>query len=166
MKDEKSGLSFMFLLGTFFGAGLLPKAPGTWGSLFFLPIIYLSYLSSGVIGIILLTVAASILSLITAPAAIKHLGPDPGEFVMDECAGQALVFSIALPLLDVRFDLKTIFLGFLLFRIFDIIKPLGIKRVEKFRGKFGILADDLLAGLYASLSLTALIFLISQISSK
>lgn len=151
--------SFLLLVGTLFGAGYLPKAPGTWGSLLFLPFIYASYLLGGYIGLILLTIVASILSLISAPAAIKLLGPDPGEFVMDECAGQALVFALYLPFFGLELNMLHLLGGFVLFRLFDITKPLGIKAVEKFRGKYGILYDDLLAGFYASLSLTAIMYI-------
>jgi len=161
MNRAEGRYSFLLLIGTLFGAGYLPKAPGTWGSLLFLPFIYLSYQLSGFPGVIALTIIASILSLISAPAAIKHLGEDPGEFVMDECAGQALVFAITFSIINITPGIVVFILGFLLFRLFDIIKPFGIKRVEKFRGKFGILVDDLLAGLYASISLMALIYIFS-----
>lgn len=155
--------SFQLLIGTLFGAGYLPLGPGTWGSLLFLPFIYASYLLLGIPGVITLTLIASILSLATAPAAIKQLGNDPGEFVMDECAGQALVFAIVLPVLNTEPELSILFAGFLLFRVFDIIKPLGIKRAEKLGGKYGILIDDLIAGLYASITLMALFYIYSGI---
>lgn len=55
-------------------------------------------------------------------------------------------------------DLTILFTGFILFRFFDILKPLGIKRIQELKGGAGILADDLLAGLYALISLKTLIF--------
>ncbi|CAN5488252.1 phosphatidylglycerophosphatase A [soil metagenome] len=165
MNRAEGRYSFLLLIGTLFGVGYLPRAPGTWGSLLFLPFIYFSYELFGFIGVISLTIIAFILSLISAPAAIKRLGEDPGEFVMDECAGQALVFAITLSLISITPGIAIYLLGFLLFRLFDIIKPFGIKRVEKFRGKFGILVDDLLAGLYASISLMALIYIFSRFST-
>lgn len=164
MNRAEGRYSFLMLIGTLFGAGYLPKAPGTWGSLLFLPFIYFSYELSGFIGVIALTIIASILSLISAPAAIKRLGEDPGEFVMDECAGQALVFAITFSILNISPGIAIYIPGFLLFRLFDIIKPFGIKRVEKVGGKFGILADDLLAGFYASISLMALVSVFYLIS--
>ena len=153
----------MLFIGTLFGAGYLPIAPGTWGSFLFLPFIYASYLLFDYSGIIALTLLACLMSLATAPAAIRHLGNDPGAFVMDECAGQALVFAIVLPLFGLYPNILILFAGFVLFRLFDIIKPIGIKRMEKFRGKYGILADDLIAGFYASVSLTAIIYTFSLI---
>lgn len=152
--------SFKLLLGTMFGAGYLTIAPGTLGSFLTLPLIYATFTFFGIEGLFLLTLLASIISMWTAPAAVKRFGSDPAQFIMDECAGQSLVFAIAVPF-GVPVNLLYLFLGFLLFRLFDIIKPLGIKRAEKFRGKFGILADDLLAGLYASIGLTGLLLLIS-----
>ncbi len=150
--------SFKLFLGTLFYAGRIPKAPGTMGSLLFLPFIYGSYLLYHVWGLTVLTVLACVLSLWTAPASVKEFGEDPGEFVMDECAGQTLVFA---GYVAYGFDLTltSLLFGFLLFRLFDITKVLGIKRVEKFPGKFGILFDDLLAGIYASVGLIALLSL-------
>lgn len=68
---------------------------------------------------------------------------DPGEVVLDEWAGcwLALMFGPA--------DWRWVLLQFILFRIFDISKPLGVKSLEKLPAPWGVLADDLLAGLYA-----------------
>ncbi|MFO7845923.1 MAG: phosphatidylglycerophosphatase A [Balneolaceae bacterium] len=152
--------SLKLFLGTLFGAGYISNAPGTLGSLLFLPFIYATEFLFGLPGLIVLTLISSILSLWTAPAAMAELGDDPGQFIMDECAGQTLVFAI-LALFNIPMNLIYLFLGFLFFRLFDITKPLGIKRVETFRGKFGILWDDLVAGIYAALGLTALITILS-----
>jgi phosphatidylglycerophosphatase A len=68
---------------------------------------------------------------------------------MDEAAGQAVVFLFS-GFAGVNNDpIWVLFAGFVLFRFFDIIKPLGIDRLQKVPGNFGILVDDLLAGLYA-----------------
>ena len=159
MTPNKAVHSTKLMLGTLFGAGYITKAPGTVGSLLFLPFIYAAYVWFHLWGVALLTLAATLLSLWTAPAAVEELGEDPGEFIMDECAGQALVF---VGILTFGFHLNgiSLLLGFLLFRLFDIIKPLGIKRIEKFHGKYGILFDDLLAGIYASVGLIALLSLL------
>ncbi len=154
---QKPPGSFKVFTGAFFGTGYLPLAPGTWASLFILPLIYISWLFFAHWGIMALTAIFVFLSMWSAPATIKKLGSDPPEFVMDECAGQAFVFSIALPLYGESVPgLPLLLTGFILFRLFDIIKPFGIKRMEKFPGKYGILLDDLFAGFYASICLTAL----------
>lgn len=160
MTLKKAVHSIKLALGTLFGAGRISKAPGTLGSLLFLPFIYGAYSLHTELGLAVLTITASLLSLWAAPASIEEFGDDPGEFIMDECAGQSLVFVITVAF-GISLNLIYLFLGFLLFRLFDIIKPLGIKRVEQFHGKYGILFDDLLAGIYASVGLIALLSLLS-----
>lgn len=153
--------SLKFLFGVLFGAGLLPKAPGTWGSLFFLPIIYFISLHFGSItGISCLVILTSILSLWSAPESVSRFGDDPGQFVMDEAAGQTTAFFLIPFSGYIAYDLSLLTLGFLLFRVFDILKPLGINQLQKLSGSFGILADDILAGVYACIILHCLIFFI------
>jgi phosphatidylglycerophosphatase A len=140
-------------IGTLFGSGLLPKAPGTWGSLATLPLVFFAWHFSPLFGVPVLIVAACILSLWTAAAAVQRYGDDPPQFVMDEVAGQALVFAATSFTYGTAGNLTWLLTGFILFRLFDILKPLGIDRLQKLHGKFGILADDLLAGIYALASL-------------
>ena len=140
------------LAGTLLGIGFLPKAPGTWGSLVTLPLLYLSWLISPFVGIPAFFLLSVALSLWSADACSDRFGDDPPELVMDECAGQAIVF-VPFALLYSSFpDLTFLFTGFFLFRVFDILKPFGVDRLQKLPGKFGILSDDLLAGLYAMIS--------------
>lgn len=148
------------LLGTFFGAGLLPKAPGTWGSFCTLPIIYISYWLSPQFGLIFLLITTIVLSLWTAGQNVTEFGEDPPQFVMDEAAGQTVVFLTISFHFTWMNDLLLLIAGFILFRIFDIIKPLGIKKVEALTGKYGILADDLIAGFYALILLETILYLI------
>lgn len=149
--------------GTFLGSGLLPKAPGTWGSLAFLPVIYLVSVYFGLTGLLLLLGITIILSLWSTTENVKKFGPDPPQFVMDECAGQVIPFLIVTFTLSAGTDLIYLAAGFILFRLFDITKPLGIKQVEKLDGKFGILADDLLAGIYALICLEVLLLLFNTL---
>jgi phosphatidylglycerophosphatase A len=137
------------IIGTLFGAGLLPKAPGTWGSLFTLPIIYVCYLVAPVNGVVALALAASGLSLWSTDANVARYGDDPPQFVIDETAGQALVFILTPFHYSLTGNLALLVAGFILFRIFDIFKPLGVNALQKLPGKFGILLDDLAAGVYA-----------------
>ncbi|MDZ7718672.1 MAG: phosphatidylglycerophosphatase A [Balneolaceae bacterium] len=140
-------------LGTLFGAGHLPVAPGTWGSLFTLPLIYLASFLFPTWGIPAFFVASILLSLYCAPAVEAKYGHDPSQFVMDECAGQSLVFILGGFSYTFFGDLFTLIFGFLLFRFFDVLKPLGIDKLQKLPGEIGILADDLLAGVYAFICL-------------
>ncbi len=150
-----------YYTGILFGAGLLPFAPGTWGSLFTLPFIYLVafyFHNAGVIALVLITI---FLSLWSAPAAVRKHGEDPGCFVMDESAGQTVTFLFVPFHYQWHTDIWILLGGFLLFRVFDIFKPFGIRVLEKISGKFGILSDDLLAGVYALICLQVILYLIN-----
>ena len=91
--------------------------------------------------------------VIFSPAVINAIGKnDPCEIVADEFAGQAVTFLAIAALPQGRFYIVAI-LGFILFRVFDILKPPPIRKLEKLPKGWGILADDLLAGLYAAVIL-------------
>ncbi len=155
------------LLTSCFGLGRLPVAPGTWGSLpptIIFGLMYQFHLSGPSISIVMaaLAFAGSIICVRFAPAAIAATGKnDPGEVVADELAGQVVTF-LAAPLLSPEIlSIRQIWIitagGFLLFRLFDIIKPCPIRRLEKLPEGWGILADDLLAGVYAAIVLQIII---------
>lgn len=153
------------LLGTLFGAGLLPGAPGTWGSLLTLPIIYGAYWLSPEFGLILLLMSTILLSLWTTDQNVSRFGEDPPQFVMDEAAGQTVVFMTSTFHFAATHDLLLLLAGFILFRVFDILKPFGIKKIDAIKDKYGILVDDLLAGFYALIILETTIYLICTLSS-
>jgi len=157
------------LLTSCFGLGRLPLAPGTWGSLPVVVIFGLMcqfHLSGPSISIVMtaLTIAGSIICVKFAPAAIAATGEsDPREVVTDELAGQAVTF-LAIPFfIPVILTTGQICIitsgGFLLFRLFDIVKPWPIRKLEKLPKGWGILADDLLAGVFAAIVLLIVIFL-------
>ena len=111
-----------------------------------------------------LVLAGSIVCIIFAPAAIAATGKDdPREVVADEFAGQAVTFLAILFFLPVILTPGQICIitsvGFLLFRFFDIAKPWPIRKLEKLPKGWGILADDLLAGVFAAIVLIIIIFL-------
>src|SRR6056297_364641 len=147
------------LLGSLLGTGLLPYAPGTWASLLTLIPIYLVARIAPVTGLFLLIILASLVSLLTSDAAVEKWGQDPPEFVRDEAAGQAIPFLFITFSNNIQQDFLLLFGGFVFFRFFDILKPLGIDRLQKLPGKFGILIDDLIAGIYALVCLNLVIFL-------
>jgi phosphatidylglycerophosphatase A len=100
-----------------------------------------------------MALAASAVCVKFAPAVIAATGKDdPREVVADEFAGQAVTF-LAAPFLFIPTIWVTAVLGFLLFRLFDIFKPWPARRLEKLPKGWGILADDLLAGVYAGAAL-------------
>jgi phosphatidylglycerophosphatase A len=141
------------VLGTWFGAGLLPLMPGTWGSLAALPCAWAIHSQSGATG---LAVAAVIIFAVGCWAAgtiaRASVATDPGAIVIDEVAAQWLV------LLPAPLDPLSYAAAFLLFRLFDIWKPWPVGWVDRrvHRG-FGIMLDDLLAAVYAVLAFLILL---------
>jgi phosphatidylglycerophosphatase A len=141
------------VLGTWFGAGLLPVMPGTWGSLAALPCAWAIRSLSGVAG---LAIAALIIFAVGCWAAgmiARTSGAtDPGAIVIDEVAAQWLV------LLPVSLDPLSYAAAFLLFRLFDIWKPWPVRWADRrVHGGFGIMLDDLLAAVYAVLAFLILL---------
>ena len=147
------------MLTSCFGLGRLPIAPGTWGSL--PPVVIfglMSYLgaSPAIITNVMaaLVLAGGVVCVQFAPAIIAATGKnDPHEVVADEFAGQAVTFLFS-PFLAMGSAtggqiLITTFVGFILFRLIDISKPWPIRKLEKYPAGWGILADDLLAGVFA-----------------
>jgi phosphatidylglycerophosphatase A len=135
------------VLGTWFGAGLLPIMPGTWGSLAALPCAWVIRSLWGVAG---LAIAAAIVFAVGCWAAetIAKASDvqDPGAIVIDEVAAQWLV------LLPAPLDPLYYAAAFLLFRIFDIWKPWPVALADRqVHGGLGIMLDDLLAAVYAVL---------------
>ena len=151
------------LLTSCFGLGWMPLAPGSWGSLPPAIIFWLVYYfgGSGSLALLLMGVlfaAGSIVCLKFSDAAVTATGnKDPNEVVADEVAGQALTF-LAMPLVihnavPVRQVAAIVVFGYFLFRLFDTVKPWPSYRLENLPGAWGILADDLMAGVYAGIAL-------------
>ncbi len=138
-----------------FGLGWLPGAPGTWGSLpvaivFGLMCHFHAPLAATFVVMIACVLAGAIVCVKFAPATIAATGKnDPGEVVADEFAGQAVTFLVGAFLVAGGSMWAIALLGFVLFRLFDISKPWPIRKLETFPAGWGILADDLLAGVYA-----------------
>ena len=150
------------LLLTCFGLGSLPVAPGTWGSVFPVAIfVLLNYFAvpAGITMAVmaLLVITSSLVCILLTPAEELLSGrKDPGYIVADEVAGQALTF---IPIaMVVGFNICfTSIIGFVLFRLFDILKPWPIRKFEKLPSGWGVLCDDLVAGLYAGIVLAVVL---------
>jgi len=146
---EKKTL-WAWLIGTFFGAGLLKPGPGTYGSisavLLWFGAAHLFHPAPIALAIGT-AIAALIATLIGIPAATivaRESGrEDPGHVVIDEVAGQ-LIALIAIPA-----DWQHAALSLVLFRAFDILKPPPIRQLERLHGGTGIMLDDVGAGLFA-----------------
>ena len=161
-------------IATAFGLGYLPKAPGTWGSVGgVLATVGLSWLesrgtlkamalerdvnfwTSGLVpgyldyAIVLLV---AIVGVYVANRTANYAGKkDPQYVVIDEVSGQMLTYFFPLTVLN----WKSLLLGFILFRAFDIWKPFPARQAESLPRGWGIMADDWIAGIYAALGLWA-----------
>ena len=132
-------------IATVFGSGRVPLAPGTFAS--FLAVLAYKYLLSGLSGPARAgTLAAIFLAGLWASGAHSAaLGlKDPRPVVIDEVCGQWISLLFVPPAWGYLAG------GFLLFRVFDVLKPFPIRRLESLPGGWGIMADDVLAGLYAA----------------
>jgi phosphatidylglycerophosphatase A len=137
-------------LGTWFGCGFVPKAPGTAGTLGAIPL----YLVLRPFGPLAILGAAIALSLVGAAAATYIVNdrndPDPQIVVVDEVAG-VLVTLAAAPR-----SWAALAVGFVLFRAFDQWKPWPARAAERLPGGWGVIADDLVAGAYGAGVIAAL----------
>jgi len=139
-------------IALFFGVGLLPKMPGTWASLVALPLAWMIQVWGGPLWLAVATAVIFILGVWASSVHAARLGGgDPGEIVVDEIAGQWLTLLVVPP------DIGLYVAGFVLFRIFDIVKPWPLGLADrKIKGGIGIMFDDILAGIYAAISLLVL----------
>lgn len=139
-----------YFLCTIGGAGYLPLAPGTFASFIAVLIIFFYSPSQLILAMGILISSIIVISLTSEIEASD--GIDPKHIVMDEFAGQWLTF-----LLIPNPSLIALSLGFFLFRFFDISKILGIDKLQQLKNGWGVLTDDLLAGLYANFLLQILL---------
>lgn len=126
------------------GVGLLPKAPGTWGSLLGLLLVFLTRWN------VWLYAGTAIFLFWAGTCFFPHLkdaDPDPHYVVMDEVLGMFVTFML------IPWSWTAALSGFLLFRVFDVLKPFPVRLLERIPRYGGIVADDVGAGLYAWLVL-------------
>ena len=162
---------FTTLVVTFFGSGMSPKAPGTMGSLAATIVAYpIAVFANDLLGqyeafpignsefaifiSLPFLLAALFFFFVPIPFVSKAMedtgSKDPGWIVIDEVCGifTVLAFVPSVVIIDCPWVLL---FAFGLFRFFDIFKPFGIHRIEKIPGAWGVMADDLLGGLYAGI---------------
>jgi phosphatidylglycerophosphatase A len=154
---SSSKRTWKFLLSGF-GTGWLPLAPGTWGAalatLMLLPLPYVAPPHAT----LMLTVAILVftwIGVIGSAQVADEWGDDPRQTVIDEMVG------LWITLLGLPLGWPWLLGGFLLFRFFDIVKPLGIRQVERLEGGWGIMLDDILAGVYGNLVLQIVFLTVS-----
>lgn len=150
------GRPLYWYIATWFGCGLAPKASGTVGSLGALPFAYAIHMLGGNAALFL---ASLIIFLIGCWASSQYLkangGEDPKEIVVDEVAGQWLLLSVLFP------TWSSYLVGFIVFRLFDVVKPWPVSWADNhIKGGFGVMVDDMLAAVFP-----IVVFLIIMIES-
>lgn len=183
--SRRTGLDYVALAIATCGVGYLPLAPGTWGSVVGVGIyliwqwvwghffqtfgdghgIHYSFLFFWTTFTLLMAASLTWAGIWAATRVEKILGrKDPSIVVIDEVAGQFITFLFVSILHYAQFRWQVILAGFLLFRVFDIWKPYPVRRLEALESGLGIMADDVLAGIYAAmvLSLVTAIYLLME----
>jgi phosphatidylglycerophosphatase A len=166
-RGERTAGDYVALAVATCGVGLLPVAPGTWGSLVGVGLYLLARAgSAGVFArtsglgrgaaqfealqsavLLVLLSAVTLAGVWAATRAESLLGKkDPGAVVIDEVAGQLITFAFV----PFKSGAWVVAVGFVLFRLFDIWKPYPVRRLEALESGLGIMADDVLAGFYAA----------------
>ena len=135
-------------IATFFGIGHMRPGPGTWASaatmLLWAALAHWLPLSARTPTVVALAIIIALIGIPAATRVARASGKkDPSFVVIDEVAGQ-LVALIAIPL-----AWKTFLAGFILFRVFDILKPSPVRQLERLPEGAGIVLDDVAAGVYA-----------------
>lgn len=155
----KKNLSFA--VSTLLGTGYFPKAPGTAGSLVSLIPIFFVCFYLGQTGLIFLIFAAFAAGMIAVRETLKYTRHDPGFIVVDELVGQAITFIPVAEILHNNINDWWIYIaGFVFFRLFDVWKPFPIKYVDKkVISAFGVMLDDIIAGIYTSSMLYAITYI-------
>ena len=145
MENQNWGDRLSLFLATGCGVGYIPRAPGTFGSLAALLMVFgLKQLPAT--GYLAATVLVTLIGVPLCTRAARQMKvADPGSVVFDELAGMLWTFSWS----GVPFHWLSALAGFLLFRLLDISKPPPVRNVERFPAGWGIMADDVVAGVIA-----------------
>lgn len=132
-------------IATGFGSGLAPKAPGTFGTLAAIPLYLLLTQLSSPAYLVFLLIATGLSVLVSQAAEGIYAAKDPSCIVIDEWAGFFWTMLFIPP------TLPSLFLGFLFFRFFDIVKPFPVRFLQdKLPGGLGVVGDDVMAGIYSN----------------
>lgn len=146
------------VIATFLGSGYSPLAPGTAGALLAMLLVWPICAGQFSVGVsttmvlIVLILVGFVLGVVCTNILESEWGKDPQRIVIDEAVGTWLAF------LFIPYTLTYFILAFILFRAFDISKPLGIRKIEKLKGGMGVMGDDVLAGIYANIVLQLVVY--------
>ncbi|MDZ7371569.1 MAG: phosphatidylglycerophosphatase A [candidate division KSB1 bacterium] len=144
--SSKTAERLAVIIGTTFGSGYSPAAPGTAGAAVVIVALWFLPLPSIVISVHLI-VLFFFIGVWAATLCENRWGADPGRVNWDEAVGM-MISIIALPKTAVIYGG-----AFLLFRLFDVVKPFPVNRAERFPGGWGIMIDDVIAGFYTNIVL-------------
>lgn len=158
MTLSRMGAFFIKLISTFFFIGYLPFIPGTFGSISGVVIFYF-FGSNRPLYFGLTCIFLALGFLVSGRAEKVFDKKDPSCVVIDEVVGMLIALGFA------PADLRAVFLAFLFFRIFDTLKVYPGWRLQNIRGSAGIMSDDIVAGIYAALTLQLALRLASLSSS-
>ena len=171
MKIQNSTDRLAFAISTC-GVGLMPFAPGTFGSLVGLAIFYTLFVACKTTPqyfqavVIIASLVVTAMGIWASNYGEKIFGEkDAQRIVVDEVAGQLISFILVAPLMvaEITRPGTMLIAGFLLFRAFDIWKPYPIRKLEKLGDGLGVMADDVMAGIYAAIVLSFLALIAPQI---
>lgn len=145
---------FHKLISTSLGIGYIGKGAGTVAAVACCICWYLAWASGyNPVTAIAITAIVTLIGIWSSTVVSRIWGKDPSRVVIDEVAGMCI------SLLFIPVTVKYVIIALVLFRFFDIVKPLFIKKMEIFPGGWGIMLDDVLAGIYANILLQAAIWL-------
>lgn len=150
------------VIATLFYSGYAPIAPGTAGTAVaavFYWLYFFFFEPIGVIAWLVLLVVSFFVAVYTADAMAVEWGKDPGRVVVDEGVG----FLVTVAFLPT--GLWTVIFGFFVFRVLDIIKPTPARQLEALPGGWGIVVDDVVAGIYGNLVLRLIFYAIGPMGS-
>ena len=142
------------LLGSGFFSGYIPIAPGTFGSLVALAIYLIPGFENPTILLTLISLF-SIIGIYTGNKFEKVYGKDPAQCTIDEMVGMWIT------LLFIPKYIWYILIAFIIWRILDIIKPFPANIVEKIKGGWGIMLDDIVAGIYSLILVHIIVYFIN-----
>jgi phosphatidylglycerophosphatase A len=150
-KPALKGLILFFSSGTYLG--YIPFASGTFGTLWGLPIFYFLSAQSLLIQIPIILASIGLAILLAGQAETFLKRKDPSQVVIDEIVGYMVTVA------GMSFSWTNAILGFFIFRIMDILKPFPIRKIDqKMPGGWGIVLDDVLAGIYSQIILRILVY--------
>lgn len=148
---NRAGSAVAWTLATWFGCGRVPKAPGTAGTVGAIPL-YLLLARTGRAGVGIAAMVATFVGVWAASVVARQLASkDPQVVVIDEVAG-FLVTMVPVRIVSWQAVLS----GFVLFRLLDSLKPWPIRRAEKLPGGWGIVLDDVAAGVFGAAAMIGL----------